>query len=441
MLCRPWEYKKTEHKTNNISCIVSEYIKIGELFDSLKFSSDITPDSDGENLEKCCWHIEVLGENGYNKIEALRWTKLESMTTLVYKKHKSNYVKNNHEYGSEYLTCAPEHLVRKIDNTWVFVKELKEGDFIVGIDGKREVIGLINHNNLERLCDLQVENVHNYYANGILSHNSHFLVSVGCSAMRSKKNVAHYTLELSEVMTGIRYDANILGIDANDVFSKKDEVIKFYEENKKNLGRLMIKSYPTGTASVMTLRAHIEKLTLSGFKPDIVLIDYADIMRSSRKFDSLRHELKLIYEELRSLAQELKIPICTCSQSNKEGSNNDVITENNMSEGFSKAFVCDIILTLSRKPLEKASGRGRLFLAKNRAGIDGLLYPIKINTARSTFEIVGEQITEQTASNEDQNQIKSALKKKWEALQQDSNIKLVSKKDSVAESKTDVEKI
>lgn len=257
---------------------------------------------------------------------------------------------------------------------------------------------------------------------------SHYLVSMGANGLRLKKNVLHYTMELSEILTGTRYDANICGIDANEVFERKSEVLKFYEENKSNLGRLYIKEYAPNTATVMTLRAHIEKLSMHGFKPDIVLIDYADIMRSTRQYESLRHELKLIYEELRCLAHDLKVPVWTASQSNKDGANSDVIDETNMSEGYGKAFVADIIVTLSRKSAEKASGRGRLYLAKNRAGRDGLLFPVKMDTARSTFEITGEQMAMESAEREDEKDFKTALKKKWEELGKDGIVK--SKKDT-----------
>ena len=57
---------------------------------------------------------------------------------------------------------------------------------------------------------------------------------------------------------------------------------------------------------------------MKGFKPGLIIIDYADIMRSTRQYDSLRHELKLIYEELRNLAMELGIPVWTASQANRE---------------------------------------------------------------------------------------------------------------------------
>jgi replicative DNA helicase len=219
---------------------------------------------------------------------------------------------------------------------------------------------------------------------------SHWLVALGCNAMRRHKNVLHYTFELTEHATGLRYDSNLCGLPSNDVQDNKELVTKTYKEKK--FGRLVIKEYPTGSATVMTVRNHIEKLQMKGFKPDIVIIDYADIMKSSRSYDSLRHELKLIYEELRNLAMELEIPIWTASQANRESAQANVVGLENMSEAYGKAMVADVVVSLSRKATEKASGFGRLFIAKNRAGKDGIVFPVSIDTSMSTFEILDENV-------------------------------------------------
>jgi replicative DNA helicase len=237
---------------------------------------------------------------------------------------------------------------------------------------------------------------------------------IGANALRDGKNVLHYTFELSETAVGIRYDSNLCDIDSNEVMDHKEDVKKYYEENR--LGRLFIKEYPTNTASVYTLKSHIERLSLKGFVPDMILIDYADIMRSTRQFDSLRHELKLVYEELRGMAMELGVPIWTASQSNKEGANAEVIDMTNMSEAYGKAMICDLIVSVSRRPHEKASGWGRLYIAKNRAGRDGLVYPLKMNTARSQFEITGESDSPDVVQASDEDLQKQALKAKWKEL-------------------------
>lgn len=250
---------------------------------------------------------------------------------------------------------------------------------------------------------------------------SHFLTMIGANALKDGRNVLHYTFELSETAVGIRYDSNLCEIDASDVLDSKDNVKSSYES--MNLGRLFIKEYPTNTASIFTIRAHIERLELKGFKPDVIVIDYADIMRSTRQFDSLRHELKLVYEELRGLAMELKIPIWTASQSNKEGANAEVIDMTNMSEAYGKAMICDFIVSISRKTHEKSTGWGRLYVAKNRAGRDGLLFPVQINTARSKFTINGSALLPEEASAQSDNEMKKAIRDKWKELQ--SEIKFV----------------
>ena len=241
---------------------------------------------------------------------------------------------------------------------------------------------------------------------------SHWLVAMGANAMRAGKNVLHYTFELTETAVGLRYDSNLCGIPSNDVQDNKELVKEVYES--KSLGRLIIKEYPTGSASVVTLRNHIEKLALKGFKPNVLIIDYADIMKSTRSYDSLRHELKLVYEELRNLSMEMDIPIWTASQANRDSAQSEIVGLENMSEAYGKAMVADVVVSISRKAAEKSTGFGRLFIAKNRAGRDGIVFPISIDTSMSMFSILDEnsmslsEVTQQSNS-----EAKATLLKKW----------------------------
>ena len=152
---------------------------------------------------------------------------------------------------------------------------------------------------------------------------SHWLVQMGAESIRRGKNVIHYTFELSETAVGIRYDSNLTGIDSSDIIDNKEKVLEHYDNN--DYGRLIIKQYPTGSASIVTIRNHIEKLSMKDFVPSLIVLDYADIMRSTRQYDSLRHELKLVYEELRNLAMEMNIPVWAASQANRDSANSDIV--------------------------------------------------------------------------------------------------------------------
>ncbi|MFA6049855.1 MAG: DnaB-like helicase C-terminal domain-containing protein [Candidatus Paceibacterota bacterium] len=219
---------------------------------------------------------------------------------------------------------------------------------------------------------------------------SHFLVHVGAQALLQGKNVLHYTFELNERAVGIRYDSHLLEIDSIECHEHKQYIKEYYEKNAETLGRLRIKYYPTGGATVNTLRSHIDKLAVEGFIPDLLIVDYAGIMRSTEKYELLRLELKKIYEELRSFANELDVPTWTATQSNKEGADKDYVDLTNMAEAYGQAHVADFVLGLSRKALNKSTGYGNVFVAKNRAGVDGIQYQIHLDAARSKLRVLSE---------------------------------------------------
>lgn len=329
-----------------------------------------------------------------NAVDQMQADKYESIVESI---RKAVQVGTAPSVGHDFFNEMEARFTRlKRDTIPTGIPELDKKELLNGGSGKGELLCVVG---------------------GSGSGKSHWLTMIGANALREGKNVLHYTFELSETAVGIRYDSNLCDLDSNEVMDRKEEVKKFYEDNK--LGRLFIKEYPTNTASIFTIRSHVERLDLKGFKPDIIIIDYADIMRSTRQFDSLRHELKLVYEELRALAMELGIPIWTASQSNKEGANAEVIDMTNMSEAYGKAMICDFIISVSRRSHEKATGWGRLYVAKNRAGKDGLVFPAKINTARSKFEIVGVADVPDAAVLSDDEAQKKALRAKWQELKRE----------------------
>jgi len=245
---------------------------------------------------------------------------------------------------------------------------------------------------------------------------SHILTHFGASAVKQKKNVIHYTFELNERVSGIRYDSHLTDMPTLECLENKHLVKEHYERNKDNLGKLVIKYFPTGQATVQTLKAHMEKLMYKGFVPDLLLIDYAGIMRSTDRNELLRIELKKVSEELRSLAQEIDVPVWSALQSNKEGSNSEVVDLTNMAESYGQAAVADFVLGLSRQSAQKATGFGNIFIAKNRAGMDGIKYLIHLDTSRSKLKILTDDEAASFRENENDDSI-AFIRKKFAEIQ------------------------
>jgi RecA/RadA recombinase len=220
------------------------------------------------------------------------------------------------------------------------------------------------------------------------------LVHLGAQAIKEGKTVVHYTLELQDMSIGLRYDSCLTGVPINDLPVFKEEV---YEKVSNFDGRLIIKEYPSKTASTNTIKTHLEKLKTRGIDVDMIIVDYADLLRPKRPEREKRHELETMYEELRGLAQEFRCLLWTASQTNRSGLNAEVITMEAISEAFNKCFVADFICTVSRTIEDKTANTGRMFVAKNRQGYDGMVYPLFMDTSNvkiKVFEPTDETVEE-----------------------------------------------
>jgi replicative DNA helicase len=218
---------------------------------------------------------------------------------------------------------------------------------------------------------------------------SWMLINIGANAIRQNKTVIHYTLELNENYVGQRYDSVITGIAAQNLKNYTEDI----EEKLKNIsGELIIKYYPTKSVGVMGIKAHVEKTIMLGNKPDLIVVDYADLLKVSSKD---KHEaLEELYEDLRGMAGEYGVPVWTATQANRSALEDDIIEADKIASSYGKVMVSDFLMSLSRKVEDKLSGTGRGHVIKNRFGPDGITLPSKINTNNGQFNFFEPQTTQ-----------------------------------------------
>ena len=245
---------------------------------------------------------------------------------------------------------------------------------------------------------------------------SWLLINIGANAIKQGKTVIHYTLELNDTYVGQRYDSVITGIAAQNLKNYTDDI----EEKLETLaGELIIKYYPTKSTGVMGIKAHIEKTVMLGNTPDLVIVDYGDLLKVNTKKD--KHEaLEELYEEMRGMAGEYEIPVWTASQAGRAALENDIIEADKIASSYGKVMVADFLMSLARKVEDKLSGTGRGHVIKNRFGPDGITLPSKINTNNGQFQFFepqtsqGKQTTQTMKSGE--NILKQSLAQKFKDL-------------------------
>ena len=228
------------------------------------------------------------------------------------------------------------------------------------------------------------------------------LVALGGYAVRLGYNVIHYTLELGEDYIGKRYDSFFTKIPVTKIDSFKDKV----EEMVPQLpGKLVIKEFPTGRATMSTIESHINKCTNMGVKPDLVVIDYVDLLSGKRKTRERKDEIDDIYSSAKGLARQLSIPIWSVSQVNRAGAQDKIIEGDKAAGSYDKMMISDFAMSLSRKKEDKVNGTGRFHIMKNRYGMDGLTFSVSADTSTGHFEVFDyrdseeETLAPKTASN------------------------------------------
>lgn len=246
---------------------------------------------------------------------------------------------------------------------------------------------------------------------------SFMLANLAHSAFCQGKTVVFYSFELKEYPVGFRLDSKFTGIPLTqlllDVEGKhRDAVakaIKAESDKHETKPEIIIKEYPTKTATMAKLKNHYQQLVASGLKPDMIIVDYADLMRPSVRYKDKRFELESIVEELRGWAGELDIPIWTASQTNREGLDTSVVTLKTISEALSKAMVADLIISIGRSPELRDAGRACYYLAKSRLGVDKIAFTGNFDTSVMNFTIDTVGVEDELNRADEQGQLNRAV--------------------------------
>lgn len=215
---------------------------------------------------------------------------------------------------------------------------------------------------------------------GTGSGKSWMLQHLASHALFNNYNVMYFTFELSELFVSKRTASVMLNKNPEKI---TEEDINYLESEfrRKNLdNKYFIIEYPTKTCNVQIMRNVLrEYKSYYSFIPDLIIVDYADLMLSVSKYSEKRYEISSIYEELRGLASEFNCAIWTASQVNRSGYNKKIVTVENIAEDFNKTTICDFILSIGRDIDDRVSGLGKAFVAKNRRGKDAAQFTMEMD--------------------------------------------------------------
>jgi replicative DNA helicase len=232
-----------------------------------------------------------------------------------------------------------------------------------------------------------------------------FMCHVAGSCLSQGHNVLYITMEMAEERIAERIDANLLNVELNELhtMTKEDYTRKFSNLTNKVQGKLIIKEYPTASASVMHFRALLQDLALKkNFRPDIIFIDYLNICSSARikqgaNVNSYSY-IKAIAEELRGLAVENAVPIVSATQTTRSGFTNTDPGLEDTSESFGLPATADFMFALVTSEELEQLNQIVVKQLKNRYGDPNLHKRFVVGIDRAKMKLYDVEDSAQTLS-------------------------------------------
>lgn len=221
-----------------------------------------------------------------------------------------------------------------------------------------------------------------------------FMCHVAAGAMVQGKNALYITLEMAEEKIAERIDANLLNVTLDDLIDLPKDMYdkKVAKVREKTTGKLIIKEYPTASASATHFRTLLNELNLKrSFVPDIIFIDYLNICCSSRikagaNINSYTY-VKSIAEELRGLAVEYNVPIVSATQTTRSGFTSSDPGLEDTSESFGLPATADLMFALISSEELEEMGQIMVKQLKNRYNDPGYYKRFTVGVDRSKMKL------------------------------------------------------
>ncbi len=338
-------FREMKQPVNAQQYVISEVVRFCKRQEARKFMVEIAPQMD--SADAAAW------DDWLNRFQVI-----------------SAFGSNHLDIGINYFGSAPERIRRRAagDQRRIIPTGITELDIKMNGGLKDGQLGI--------------------WLGGTGTGKSVVLPSCGKRAIVQGFRVAHYTLELSEEDVADRYDSSWTRVDSHELNFHRHKVqshLRYLETNLRYGDHLMIKGYPTNTATINTIHAHLKQLAATQWFPDLVIVDYGDLLKPLTHYDNEYSDLGAIFKDLRGLAGTYKVPCWTATQVNRSGMNQEIVDIEHMGDSIKKAQIADAIIGICTTREERLNNIIRLFGAKNRNGPSQFIIPIKYDFARMCF--------------------------------------------------------
>lgn len=217
------------------------------------------------------------------------------------------------------------------------------------------------------------------------SGKSMSLIGFAAAAAKAGYNVAYFSLEVSNQIIADRIDAHVSRTAMKDLSTSIGLVSGRVSRIAATAGALDLFEFPTGTLSPGDVRRIVSRKAAEGLRYDLIVVDYADLMRPNHLSNEPRENSRTIYVDLRAIAVEFNIALLSATQTNREGFKAAAGKMEHVAEDINKARTVDLLLSLNATEDEKARGEARIYFAASRNQRSDMVVTVKTEIDKATY--------------------------------------------------------
>jgi hypothetical protein len=202
------------------------------------------------------------------------------------------------------------------------------------------------------------------------------LCATAIQAIKDGKNVIHFTLEDTKESIFSKYASNLLKIFPNPTVIQ-NRAAEIEAEMQKLDGEFAIYQFETLTHLTEIKRA-VDYTIENLFKPDVIIIDYGDLARSSKKLTGeYRHVIDMAFYEIKAMAEHYKVALWSATQSNRDSYFEKYVGLHRTSESSGKNMIGNFIMTIQQTEEMRSQNKANVFIAKNKIGRTNVNYELQ----------------------------------------------------------------
>ena len=174
-------------------------------------------------------------------------------------------------------------------------------------------------------------------------------------------------------MIAQRYDQMVSGVSQVLWREEYENIATAISKQSRAAGKLTIKRMSTGTNSIQ-IRSYLKEYELkNGFVPDMLVVDYLDLMGSNNSMysENVSEKDKQTTEQLRDVCFDYNMYLATASQQNRTAIDAPVASQSHIAGGLTKINTVDIAVSILFSTVMKSSGDMGFTFTKTRSS-DGV---------------------------------------------------------------------